>query len=286
MSSVRCLAVVAVFSLVGCAESQPIEADPFTGAPLDASERMPVAAPEATRGAVRDLAVSISGPAGTGLGDTETVDVTVENEGTRTARDVVLTIDLPTSGSLASISSACVVTGATAECDMGRLRAGNTDSVSIEWTAPNAIATLDFDVESSMRHTDSDPSDDSASHSIAVIASATLPISGGESFNLVGCMDAVPVTWADCASSSYLYYEQLTLNADGSVTANTTADGSWSQANTYSLELEFEDPNTQTVLSEFDALAVDSDCFEGTVYYPAYGYYGAYKMCMSSWPTP
>ena len=62
--------------------------------------------------------------------------------------------------------------------------------------------------------------------------------------------------------------------------------GSWTQVNDDTLDLTFEDPNTTQVLSEFDAEVADSDCFEGVSYDPASGFWGAYKMCMSSWPTP
>lgn len=289
MSPARVLSCLAGLTLVACADVDPVDADLFTGAPADSAEssgRVPTAAPSAMAAGTRDLAVSIDGPSLTGTGDRQNYYFVVENHGTSRARNVVLTVDLPTQGSLKSAAGRCTVTGNQAVCSMGGVAAGASKQARIKWTMPSVETSVDFDVEATTTDTDVDASNDTAHLTVATTSGAGQALVGGESFFLVGCTAASPITWADCGSASGLYYEPLTLNADGSVTANTTADGAWSQLNDHTLDMQWEDPSSQTVVSVFAAEALDADCFEGTVVYPTYGFFGAWQMCRSGYPTP
>ena len=266
---------------IGCATSEPVEAtDMFVGPVSTAELTAERSGPKSA-----DLSVAASAAAATGGGYTETVVFDVENVGSQKARNVELTIDLPVEGSLSSIDSACAVSGTEAVCSLGSMSAGATDQISVSWTAPMANTVLDFDGAVSTSSRDGDAANDAAGTSI-VVNQATLVISGGETFYLTGCMDSAPVTFADCAAHTGLYYEQLTLNADGTITANTTANGYWSQPNDYSLEYLFAEQGTNNLLSYFQAVAVDSDCFEGMVVYSQVAAFGAFQMCKSGFPTP
>jgi hypothetical protein len=273
--------VLSAFSL-GCAPEAPLAAaDPFVGpAP---TERAPQDADRARRSA--NLRLSASAPAATGGGDTETVSFLVENDGSQKARSVELVVDLPTEGSLASLDSACVVTGTEAVCDLGNLSAGSSAQVDIDWTAPDATTVLDLDGEVSSRSSESSTADNVDGVSISV-TQPTLVVAGGETFYLTGCMSSVPVTFADCGTLAPLYYEPLTLNSDNTITANTTANGFWQQPNAHSIELLFAEQGTNVLLSYFQAEALDADCFDGIVVYSQAAAFGAFRMCQSGYPSP
>jgi hypothetical protein len=266
----------------GCASEEPVPAtDYFTGPAADRT----VSTARGSSSKRADLSISASAPAATGGGDTETVVFDFENHGSNKARSVEVTIDLPLEGSLASIDSSCSVSGAQAVCSQGTMNAGDSGQISVSWTAPMANTVLDFDAEISTSSSEGSTADNTAGASIAV-TQATLVLSGGETFYLSGCMDTSPVTFADCSTLGTPYAEQLTLNGDGTITANTTANGFWSQPNDYSLEYLFAEPGTNYLLSYFQAKAVDSDCFEGIVVYSQAAAFGAFRMCMSGFPTP
>lgn len=282
MSRTAPLALVLSSFGLGCTPEAPVEAaDPFAG-PAPA-ERAPLTTDAAKRSA--NLVLSASAPAATGGGDTETISFVVENDGNHRARSVELAIELPTEGSLASIDSACVVTGTEAVCALGSLSAGSSVQVDVDWTAPHSTTVLDVDGDLSSRSKESSTADNMAGVSISV-TQPTLVLAGGETFYLTGCMSSVPVTFADCGTLAPLYQEPLTLNSDNTITANTTANGVWQQPNAHSLELLFAEQGTNTLLSYFRAEALDADCFDGIVVYSQVAAFGAFRMCMAGYPSP
>ena len=278
-----CLALlVSSLAFVGCAEQEPVEADSIFAGPVHA-ERAPVEVDAARRRA--DLSVAASAAAAMGGGDTEVITFDIDNHGSRTARNVDLTIDLPTDGSLSAIDSRCTVSGAQAVCSIGKMRSGTSAQVTVDWIAPLSTTVLDFDGEATTTSRESSTSDNTDGVSISVTYTS-LVIAGGETFYLTGCLASAPVSFADCATTGTLYNEQVTLNADNTVTANTTLDGFWTQPNAASVELLFADPATTYLVSYFRAQALDADCFDGILVYATYSAFGAFQMCKSGYPTP
>ena len=263
--------------IAALAACQPDGDDFFAGAPA-------LESPASTeRSARRDLATTISGPSTAETGEVVSIDIDVDNLGSRKARNVALVVTLDSSLVASGLPSGCAASGTDVACDLGHIDAGDGETVSFDVTAPASAGSHDIDAVVSTSSRESDEGNNSDRLSLSV-APPSLEIADGDTLHAAVCVSlSGPISWSDCVAGSLLY-EALVFNGDGSMDLSTTAvSGAWSQDSSGELEVVFTNTADSSVMSTFTAVPVSSDCVEGTAAYSSG--YGGWSGCLSGYPS-
>ncbi len=244
---------------------------------------------QAGRGGSPDLSVSVSAPASVDVADAARISVQVANNGRGDARDAALVIQLPETatsptvhvmGDLSNIDSRCALVGTELQCALGRLRRGQSATVSVDFAAPWASVDLDIDaVASTTGEADASDNADGVTLSVAYIDQ---PITGPAGVTNRHCTGQGLQGFYECTLyPSSISTHDILLNADGSITfppGITGFTGSWWQDTDDHLHFEYVQGGTTTRVV-FDGNGVGGDCFEGVTTFPGSAYNAGYEVC-------
>lgn len=234
-----------------------------------------------------DLAVSIDLPV-FDVDVSDTVTVTVDNQGGGHATDVWLTIVLPQThtsptvhplGPVTGLDSRCYDDHTLLKCDLGRVRAGDSAAVDFDLALPWSAADIDLTVSVQTSAADSNSGNDTATETAEVVY-PDLVITGPVDVINEHCTGIDLVSFTACTRSpTSISSHEITLTADQSIGfAYPGYTGSWSQPTDDSLHFEYWANGSQRLV--FDGNAVDADCFEGLSSFPGSVYVAPYRVCL------
>ena len=241
---------------------------------------------------VADLVTTFAAPTGSPVGVDDTWSVTVANTGNRDAYGVTLDIQLPEThtsptvhvmGDLGAMSSACVQSGTTLSCDLGRIRRARSATVSFDTALPWSAAPLDFAASAATTTAESDLSDNDDS-ATADLAYEDLVIAGPAAATVEHCTGTGLTAYFECElyPSSISIHEQV-FDAGGTLSFplyGPDYGGAWDQDDGDD-SLYFEITELGTVIAVFEGNAVDGACFEGLTHFiPDGGYVSPYRVCL------
>ncbi len=239
-------------------------------------------------GASADLETTLSLPAAFDVDVSDTVSITVENVGNGSANSVVVDIDLPETntsptvhvmGDLDNIDSACVQSGTTLSCSLGRLKAGRSATVSFDIALPQSAGSLDFSATASTTSTDSNASNNADDDS-AVVLYPDLAITSQAFIINRHCTGQGLEAFYECELyPSSISSHEIILETDGSITFSQAGySGAWGQDTDDHLWFEYY--YAGMVRLTFEGNAVDGDCFEGLTDFPGTSYVAPYEVCI------
>ena len=237
-----------------------------------------------------DLNVSLSSPS-VHVYETGTYDVTVRNNGNRTANSVVLAIMLPETnnspgthvmGALSSYSGSCSQQDSVLVCSLGRIRKGKSKSVSFDMALPLSAAPIVFDFDASSNRTDGNPADNTLSWTASPSTYDT-QVSGPMAMTQRHCTGQNLSSFYECelAPSSISGFQSI-LEDGGAITITAPAippgyTGQWTQTGADSINIQYCYNNALT--GNLDAYGVGGGCFEGVMTFPNSAYVAVYEVC-------
>jgi len=238
-------------------------------------------------GNTADLAISMSLPT-FDVEVSDTVTVTVDNNGRRDAKDVSIAIALPETatsptthvmGLVSNVDSACWEDGTLIKCIVGTVAAGSSTSVSFDIALPESANDLEFYASTGSSTSDANTADNETDD-IATVLYPDLVISSAVDVVNRHCTGTDLSAFFECELyPSSISSHPITLESDNSVTIGAAGyTGSWSQPSDDTLWFEYVYAGQQRL--EFFGHAVDGDCFEGLSIFPGTGYVAPYEVCI------
>jgi len=237
-----------------------------------------------------DLEVTLSAPGLTTVYDMARYDVTVRNNGRRSAKNVELRIDLPETntsptvhvmGDVGDMSGACDLVGTSVICDLGRVRRNKQKSVYFEMSHPVQMPAGTIDVLATTSSNETNPQDNSLSYAPSLSYYDT-PISGPAHITNRHCTGQGLSGFYECELyPSSISSHGVTLEQDGTISFDNAPmgyTGTWSQVQDDRLQLAYYHLGTLTVA--FHGYGVGSGCFEGLAIFPTSSYNSAYEVCL------
>jgi hypothetical protein len=238
--------------------------------------------------AATDLAVRVDMPTGHDAYDFQTVQVTVHNVGSRSARDVMVTVLLPETstsptvhvlGDLDDIDPDCQLVGTALECDVGRVRRGRSTTLEFDIALPWSQAPINVGVIVSTSTTDSNPSND-LDQSTAEVNYPDLQLVGQQFITHHHCTGQGLNAFYDCVvSPSSITSHDVIFEANGSMTfapGYSAYTGQWSQPTPDALVFEYR--YNGTLVLEFSGDAVSAGSFEGMTTFPGRSWVSPYEV--------
>lgn len=218
-----------------------------------------------------------------------TIDVDVDNIGSRKADNVWLTIVLPQTatsptvhpmGVVSNLDSRCFDDHTQLKCNIGRLNAGQGTTVSFDMALPQSAADIDFWVSAATNSAESS-STNNTDEDTAVVLYPDLIVTGPVQITNQHCTGQGLSAYYECTvSPGSVSSHQVTLDAGGTISGfpHPAYSGSWGQLSDDSLWFEYE-LSGQVRLS-FEGNAVDGSCFEGLSTFPGSPYVAPYRVCL------
>jgi len=218
----------------------------------------------------------------------DTVEVTVENIGRRTAQNVVIDVALPETntsptvhvmGDLDNIDSACTQVDTMLTCSVGKIRRNRSTTISFDFAPPQSAGSLDFDAEAGTTSTDADNSNDFDTDTATVLY-PDLAITSQALIINRHCTGTGLEAFYECELyPSSISSHEIILETDGSITFSVAGyTGAWGQDSDDHLWFEYYYGSLTRV--EFEGNAVDGSCFEGLSVFPGTGYVAPYEVCI------
>ncbi len=239
-----------------------------------------------------DLEVNLSAPSGKYVYETGTYEVTVSNNGNRTADGVVLAIMLPETanspgthvmGALSSYSGSCSQQDAVLVCSLGRLRKGKSTSVSFDIALPLSSMPIVFGFDASSNRADGNPADNTLSYTATPLTYDTT-VTGPVAMTQRHCSGSAELSsFYECElSPSSIGMFQSILENGGAITITAPAlppgyTGQWSQTGSDSINVRYFYNGEQT--GNLDAYGVGGGCFEGVMHFQNSSYVAVYEIC-------
>ena len=232
-----------------------------------------------------DLDVSAQGPTQVNVSDSATYSATARNVGNRTARGATMTVNVPASLTITNHSSECQASASGLDCDLGKIRAGRSHTVTLVVDAPAAPGAHALSVSANTTTRESSLANNTATLTVQVIdptppPPAAFPITSQTDLFLEMCTSlSGPIVWSDCTPGSLLTHT-VTLLPGGSVdTYDPGVWGTWTQSNASEIEMNFFNALDNSPMSTMSGTATSSTCFEGTtVFHQGLGD-GAWQGC-------
>ncbi|MEM7217316.1 MAG: hypothetical protein AAF515_03055 [Pseudomonadota bacterium] len=228
-----------------------------------------------------DLNVGVQAQSEVSTGAAFTSVVQVNNAGTRNARNVVTTVNLPASVLVLTAPANCGLSGSVATCTLNRLRKNHSISYEFELEAPPTAETLNISAMSTTTSREANIGNNSAGVAVAVVEEPDpeFIISAPVSMTAEACIGSIPLVWSQCTPGS-LIAQALVLNGDNTVTTfNPAYEGTWQQTGSSDLTMTFVSVTNQQVAMVMTGQASSATCFQGTATYPQTGYFGAWQAC-------
>ncbi|MFT4625080.1 MAG: hypothetical protein ACI8PZ_003746 [Myxococcota bacterium] len=233
-----------------------------------------------------DLVTTIDAPVGEYVYATSRYTVEVDNVGNKHAYDVSLTIDLPLTttsptvyvmGVVGSMSGSCSQVGVQLECDLGRIRRGQSAEIFFDIELPHSTDPIVIDASASTAG-ESNPADNDDSVTAALLNDAIV-WSKPSAQTIEHCTGTDLSSFYECElSPSSITWHPHTLNADYSITLGGGFTGTWWSDSADHLAFEYTDgPDT---VVEFEGYGVSPDCWEGAAIFPGSAYMSMYKVCI------
>ena len=218
----------------------------------------------------------------------DTVDVVVENIGTRNAQNVIVDIALPETntsptvhvmGDLDNIDSRCTQVGTMLTCSLGKVRKNRSKTVSFDFAPPQSAGALVIDAEAGTTSTDADDTNDFDTDT-AVVLYPDLALTSQALIVNRHCTGTGLEAFYECELyPSSISSHEIILETDGTITFSVAGyTGTWTQDTDDHLAFEYE--YAGMIRASFEGNAVDGSCFEGLTDFPGTGYVAPYQVCM------
>lgn len=240
--------------------------------------------------AAADVAVSIAAPSGVYVYQSARYTVNVANIGNKGASSVVLTIQLPRTGTsptvtvmgtLGAFHSSCTRSGTALTCNLNTVAKGANVPVFFDIALPYATAPLTFTAAATTTSAENSTSNNSASRTASLL---TYPVTlttpqAVRNRHCTGSSTLTSFFECELFPSSISYHDTI-LNTDGSITfvgAPASYTGAWSQPSPNRLIFSYY--NNGTLVADFDGRGVSGACFEGLTIFPNSSYISLYQVC-------
>lgn len=234
-----------------------------------------------------DLEISVSLPT-FDVDQSDTVTVHVDNMGSGHANDVSIAIALPETatsptthvmGVVSNVDSACWEDGTLIKCILGRVRSGDSVSVSFDIALPQSAGDIEFYASTGSSSSETITSNNAVTE-VATVLYPDLVLSGSVDVVNEHCTGSDLTAFYECELyPSSISSHSITLESDLSITfAYPGYTGSWSQPTDDSLWFEYVLAGQQRV--EFVGNAVDGSCFEGLSTFTGTGWVAPYRVCV------
>ncbi|MCX6118554.1 MAG: hypothetical protein NT027_13510 [Proteobacteria bacterium] len=236
-----------------------------------------------------DLRTKMIGPAQLQVGVSAHYDISVFSKGQVAMPGSYTIVYLPSGATVPNKPSNCILqSGNRLKCSYGTLPAlGNaipaaTLAIDIVASAPQSWA---LKAESKGTMADYTPADSISTINIVVSApvQSSITINPPQNVKLDGCTFTGPAspshTFALCNSGN-LWSHEATFNSQGAYTVQGDQVGNWSQLNSESLKIEFQDAG-QPVSAVYQGVTISPTCFEGTgTFNNNSNYHSAFRACL------
>ncbi|MCA9565836.1 MAG: hypothetical protein KC561_20205, partial [Myxococcales bacterium] len=226
-----------------------------------------------------DLTVDVVPPSTADVYEMARYDVYVDNVGNKTADGVTLTIELPETatspnvfvmGELGAMSGSCAQVGTELECDLGRIRRGQSASVYFEIALPQNDGPLTISATADTRSRENSTSNNSDTI-VADLDNFNMSLNGTYGVTNRHCTGSGLTSFFECVvSPGSVSTHDIQLNSNGSITFPYPLDsiytGAWSQSASDHLTFYYE--TNGYVVMVFNGYGVGNDCFEGVTVFP------------------
>jgi hypothetical protein len=233
-----------------------------------------------------DLSTAIAPPAPTLVKTTSRYTFTVTNVGNKNATGASVAIALPPThtspqvyvlGQVIGASAGCSLAGTTLTCTLGTINRGTAKSVWIDLQLQVSAAPLVFTATASAAG-DSNPANDSASHTASVLYhQVTAPIDGIATNR--HCTGTGLTAWYECTLfPSSISQHDAEFHAGGTITFPDQPDysGTWSQSGPDQLSFTYYELGTP--VATFSGRGAGASCFEGLTTFGS-PYVAPYEVC-------
>lgn len=236
-----------------------------------------------------DLETTLSAPAEVVVYERATYEVSVANQGTRRAEDVLLVIALPTTnnqptpyvmGEVGAMSSRCALSGLEIVCDLSRIGKGKSKVVWFELMLPESAGDLYIDASASTSSAEVDLGDNDDSVWMDPANVSVTGWSGPLPLTIEHCTGADLTSFheCECAPSSITSHSTV-LQPDGSITLPQPGfTGQWWSDGPDHLAFEYFDA-THTRVVAFEGHGVSADCWEGVATFQTPTWVAPYSVC-------